>query len=140
MEFRNSGYNIDTYVPDSVRLRSEQYCDSSVVGLRLFKELFYITDLPEVGEDMTLRFIVDTIRSCEQWYTLPPKIRSSQENSNTNIKYLLETHYGQYVYEKRKQRIFRGARMTVNKQEDDKSITTDESPFEIDIEDDTSIF
>lgn len=112
-------YNISIFVPEHVKVRSKNYCESSVLVVRLFHELFYVpdegTEEPYSGwnRDITIANAVQYIRSSDNFSSLPGGIRYSRENQPTAMKQNLELHVEErleVLYESHKQKFIRGFR------------------------------
>ncbi len=116
---RDADYNIAKFVPDHVKERSKNYCESSVLVVRIFHELFAIpdakTEAPYDGwdRDMTISNAVSHIRSSENFTCLPGSIRYSRDAQPSAMKQSLELHVEERLealYESHRQKFIRNFR------------------------------
>jgi hypothetical protein len=120
-ELKDADYNIAKFVPEHVKLRSKNYCESSVLVVRLFHELFYIPegkvdDAPYVGwdRDMTIANAVSHIRRSENFSCLPGSTRYSRDAQPSAMKQSLELHVEErleLLYESHRQKFIRNFRL-----------------------------
>jgi len=119
-ELRDADYNIAKFVPEHVKLRSKNYCESSVLVVRLFHELFYLpeekVDEPYTGwdRDMTIANAVSHIRRSENFSCLPGSTRYSRDAQPTAMKQSLELHVEErleMLYESHRQKFIRNFRL-----------------------------
>jgi len=137
-------YNIAKFIPEHVKVRSKQYCESSILVVQLFHELFYIPvegeEAPYAGwdEDMTVARAVQYIRTSENFLSQPASKRYARDGQPNAMKECLELHCEErldVLYTSHKQKFIRGFR---KKYEVAEVATDQESSSEFDMLSETS--
>jgi len=118
-ELKDAEYNIALFVPEHVKQRSKNYCESSVLVVSLFHELFCIpeegVEVPFEGwdKDITIANAVQYIRSSENFTSLPGSVRYSRDAQPMAMRQKLEVHVEERLealYESHKQKFIKGFR------------------------------
>ncbi len=108
-------YVIANFVPEHVKKRSMEYCQSSILVVRIFNEIFVLPDDKEGEGDYTISTIVSIIRDSDQFRMLPSHIKNNRDSQPNAMKNKLEEYLREKfdcMYEKRRQRFVRGFRRT----------------------------
>ncbi len=118
-ELKDADYNIALFVPEHVKQRSKNYCESSVLVVSLFHELFSIpeeeAESPYDGwdKDTTISNAVQYIRSSENFTSLPGSVRYSRDAQPMAMRQKLEMHVEERLealYESHKQKFIKSFR------------------------------
>ena len=110
---RDSNYDIMKFVPEHVKVRSKEYCQTSILVVKLFHELFYIPPENEVApyegwdRDISISNAVSYIRSSENFSSQPGSVRYGRDSQPIAMRTYLEEHCEErlevlYVYKKQK--------------------------------------
>ena len=108
-------YVIAKFVPEHVKKRSMEYCQSSILVVRIFNEIFVLPEEKEGEGDYTIATIVSIIRDSDQFRMLPSHIKNNRDSQPNAMKNKLEEYLREKfdcMYEKRRQRFVRGFRRT----------------------------
>ena len=116
-------YVIAKFVPDHVKKRSKEYCESSILVVRIFNDMYHLPEDQDEEKDLTLAAIIGSIRDADAFRLLPSHMRNNRDCQPTAMKnkleqYLIEKY--DCLYEKRRQRFVRGFRR--NREPDGSSI------------------
>ena len=106
-------YKIANFVPDHVKKRSQEYCESSILVVKIFNEMFEHIEEQDGVPDFTLAVILGYIRDSDLFRNLPSYIRNNRDCQPTAMKNSLEKYLVEKydcMYEKRRQRFVRGFR------------------------------
>ena len=134
-KFHDHNYDLGKLAPKAVLERTYLYTLDSHIVYRLFRQIFCHRDeLDNCVEDMdlTLKMIVDFIKSSEHWYHLPAYVRNAKEQETEKMKDWFKQNepFASLVYVKNRQNFLKGYRKRPYTVEDAPDDTTTDLEIE----------